>query len=108
MYFSCGVDFGTGKKTPPNFTTREEKGAGPEIHRIAALKALTKMGKSEDIESLLDLLADDAQGWSKGDRQKESFELLAELDRKLYCPYYDELKRERIAREGVYGEYHVL
>ena len=76
--------------------------------RIAALKALIKMGKPEDIESLLDLLADDAQGWSNGDRQKESFELLSELDRKLYCPYYDELKRGRIARGFGYAEYHGL
>ena len=33
----------------------------------------------------LDLLADEAQGWSE--KQMNIFESLSKLDRKLYCPY---------------------
>jgi hypothetical protein len=39
-------------------------------------------------EYLLDLLAEQCQGWSE--KQLEVFKLLSEVDKRLYCPYYEE------------------
>jgi len=54
--------------------------------RRAAVEAFVKIAKTEDREYLLDLLADEAQGWSK--KQKDFFELVSDMDRKFYCPYF--------------------
>ncbi len=57
----------------------------PDLDRIA-VRALEKITESVDCEYLLDLLADEAQGWSE--KQMNIFESLSKLDRKLYCPYF--------------------
>ncbi|NQE06568.1 hypothetical protein C5S32_11925 [ANME-1 cluster archaeon GoMg1] len=56
-----------------------------DVQRAAA-EALEKIAEPECREYLLDLLADEAQGWSV--KQRNIFESLSKLDRKLYCPYF--------------------
>jgi hypothetical protein len=43
-----------------------------------------------EAESLLDVLAEKAQGW--GEKKTNFFESLSSLDRRLYCPYFEEEK----------------
>ena len=57
----------------------------PDLDRIA-VRALEKITEPVDCEYPLDLLADEAQGWSE--KQMNIFESLSKLDRKLYCPYF--------------------
>jgi HEAT repeat protein len=54
----------------------------------AGVGAFLKIAGPGDHESLLDLLAEQCQDWSVG--QLEIFTLLSELDKRLYCPYYEE------------------
>ncbi|NIM81096.1 MAG: HD domain-containing protein [Candidatus Aminicenantes bacterium] len=56
--------------------------------RRASVKALKKFAKLEDAEYLLDLIAEESQGWN--DKQQDFFYALRELDKKFYCPYYEE------------------
>jgi len=50
--------------------------------------AFLKISEPGDHEDLLDLLAEQCQGWSE--KQLEIFKLLSEVDKRLYCPYYEE------------------
>jgi len=43
-------------------------------------------------ENPLDQLAEQCQGWSE--KQLKVFKLLSEVDKRLYCPYYEEEKDE--------------
>lgn len=56
--------------------------------RIAAVETFLKISEHEDNEYLLDLLAEKAQGWSE--ENLEYFKLLSKLDKRFYCPYYEE------------------
>ncbi|UCH96316.1 MAG: HEAT repeat domain-containing protein [Candidatus Aminicenantes bacterium] len=56
----------------------------------AGVYAFLKISGPGDHEYLLDLLAEQCQGWSEEDL--EIFELLSEVDKRLYCPYYEEEK----------------
>jgi hypothetical protein len=44
--------------------------------------------RPEISEHLLDLIASTSEGWSE--KQMDLFELLSKLDRKFYCPYFEE------------------
>jgi hypothetical protein len=60
-----------------------------DIHiKKAGVYAYLKISGPWDHEILLDLLAEQCQGWSED--QLEIFKLLSEVDKRLYCPYYDE------------------
>ena len=59
----------------------------PDLDRIA-VRALEKITEQVDCGYLVDLLADEAQGWSE--KQMNIFESLSKLDRKLYCPYFND------------------
>jgi len=54
---------------------------------------LLKISEAGNNEYLLDLLAEQCQGWSE--KQLEIFKLLSEVDKRLYCPYYEEEKEEK-------------
>jgi HEAT repeat protein len=54
----------------------------------AGVYAFLKISGPGDQEYLLDQLAEQCQGWSED--QLEIFELLSEVDKRLYCPYYEE------------------
>ncbi len=56
--------------------------------REVAADLFLKISEPEDNEYLLDLLAGKAQGWSE--KNLEYFKLLSKLDKRLYCPYYEE------------------
>jgi hypothetical protein len=54
----------------------------------AGVYAFLKILGPGEHEYLLDLLSEQCQGWSE--YQLEIFKLLSEVDKRLYCPYYEE------------------
>jgi HEAT repeat protein len=58
----------------------------------AGVYAFLKISEPGDREKLLDPLSEQCQGWSED--QMEIFKLLSEVDKRLYCPFYEEEKEE--------------
>jgi HEAT repeat protein len=60
------------------------------VKKKVGVYAFLKISEPADHEKLLDQLAEQCQGW--GEKQLEIFKLLSEVDKRLYCPYYEEEK----------------